>query len=115
MPGARHVKYTWRPSAENRTLDGAVPTRSGPRMMLSTVSRKPCAKAPVGIEQRTSTSTLRRIGRLLELRSEERRVGKECRSRWSPYHEKKKEKRERMEKESDSEQIEERGSRERRI
>src|SRR2546421_5205060 len=68
MPGARHVKYTWRPSAENRTLDGAVPTRSGPRMMLSTVSRKPCARAPVGIEQRTSTSTLRRIGRLLELR-----------------------------------------------
>src|SRR5687768_18429009 len=27
------------------------------------------------------------------LRSEERRVGKECRSRWSPYHEKKKKKR----------------------
>ena len=23
---------------------------------------------------------------LLSLRSEERRVGKECRSRWSPYH-----------------------------
>src|SRR6267154_4294397 len=29
-------------------------------------------------------------------RSEERRVGKECRSRWSPYHEKKKMKREEM-------------------
>ena len=27
---------------------------------------------------------VRRI--LLEMRSEERRVGKECRSRWSPYH-----------------------------
>ena len=27
-------------------------------------------------------------------RSEERRVGKECRSRWSPYHKKKKEKKE---------------------
>ena len=26
------------------------------------------------------------IPRLRELRSEERRVGKECRSRWSPYH-----------------------------
>src|SRR5687768_18613724 len=25
-----------------------------------------------------------------QFRSEERRVGKECRSRWSPYHEKKK-------------------------
>ena len=24
--------------------------------------------------------------RVAELRSEERRVGKECRSRWSPYH-----------------------------
>ena len=26
------------------------------------------------------------VGRLREHRSEERRVGKECRSRWSPYH-----------------------------
>ncbi len=25
-------------------------------------------------------------GDVLEYRSEERRVGKECRSRWSPYH-----------------------------
>ena len=25
-------------------------------------------------------------GIILQLRSEERRVGKECRSRWSPYH-----------------------------
>ena len=24
--------------------------------------------------------------KILEIRSEERRVGKECRSRWSPYH-----------------------------
>src|SRR5690625_8040040 len=32
-----------------------------------------------------------RLGRIVgEHRSEERRVGKECRSRWSPYHEKKK-------------------------
>src|SRR5690606_41187461 len=30
-------------------------------------------------------------------RSEERRVGKECRSRWSPYHEKKQNKRGRTE------------------
>src|SRR2546430_6978401 len=27
-----------------------------------------------------------RLGELTERRSEERRVGKECRSRWSPYH-----------------------------
>src|SRR2546428_13641022 len=29
---------------------------------------------------------LRAVGRKFVLRSEERRVGKECRSRWSPYH-----------------------------
>src|SRR2546430_9556897 len=28
----------------------------------------------------------REVLRMLRLRSEERRVGKECRSRWSPYH-----------------------------
>ena len=41
-------------------------------------------KAPIAIE------TLKRIAALYEIRSEERRVGKEChttcRSRWSPYH-----------------------------
>ena len=26
------------------------------------------------------------VGVMTQLRSEERRVGKECRSRWSPYH-----------------------------
>ena len=26
------------------------------------------------------------MGMIKDLRSEERRVGKECRSRWSPYH-----------------------------
>ena len=26
------------------------------------------------------------VAKEIELRSEERRVGKECRSRWSPYH-----------------------------
>ena len=32
------------------------------------------------------TSTMSCPGRPVVLRSEERRVGKECRSRWSPYH-----------------------------
>src|SRR3712207_3621389 len=31
-----------------------------------------------------------RIFHVVDVRSEERRVGKECRSRWSPYHSKKK-------------------------
>src|ERR1043166_1616846 len=32
-----------------------------------------------------SRAALKRVGAMIE-RSEERRVGKECRSRWSPYH-----------------------------
>ena len=32
------------------------------------------------------TQTMIRAGLIVCLRSEERRVGKECRSRWSPYH-----------------------------
>ena len=33
-----------------------------------------------------ATEEGRPVARLLAARSEERRVGKECRSRWSPYH-----------------------------
>src|SRR5690554_1014414 len=35
---------------------------------------------------RTSCCMLRGTEDLMDYRSEERRVGKECRSRWSPYH-----------------------------
>src|ERR1051326_4419309 len=46
------------------------------------------AQATETLEQQTATSDiLRLIG--TSPRSEERRVGKECRSRWSPYHYKK--------------------------
>ena len=33
-----------------------------------------------------STAFQKGLGAIHSLRSEERRVGKECRSRWSPYH-----------------------------
>src|SRR5437879_12365477 len=39
-------------------------------------------------------STMRVCATQTSIRSEERRVGKECRSRWSPYHSKKKRRRE---------------------
>ena len=38
---------------------------------------------PSGCGKSTYLKTLNRMN---DLRSEERRVGKECRSRWSPYH-----------------------------
>src|SRR5687768_18525821 len=45
----------------------------------------------VGVEMSPYDLTRGRI-----IRSEERRVGKECRSRWSTYHEKKKKKKKRV-------------------
>ena len=36
------------------------------------------------MQQQHSIDMMKKQG--LKLRSEERRVGKECRSRWSPYH-----------------------------
>ena len=34
----------------------------------------------------STTLAMRANAAVREVRSEERRVGKECRSRWSPYH-----------------------------
>src|SRR2546430_15745426 len=46
-----------------------------PRPMAALVGRIPNPRARLDI-----------LHNLVEERSEERRVGKECRSRWSPYH-----------------------------
>ena len=37
-------------------------------------------------DKRIYGSFIEHLGRAVYERSEERRVGKECRSRWSPYH-----------------------------
>src|SRR2546422_9201696 len=42
--------------------------------------KPPVRSLPAKVKIRTGTT------KELQLRSEERRVGKECRSRWSPYH-----------------------------
>ena len=38
------------------------------------------------IENEGTLPSLPVVIQLIKIRSEERRVGKECRSRWSPYH-----------------------------
>src|SRR2546430_9570263 len=45
-----------------------------------------CQRSGLGLERRLSLSSVRHPHRAPYRRSEERRVGKECRSRWSPYH-----------------------------
>src|ERR1039457_2171594 len=39
-----------------------------------------------GVRKSQSTAVVQITARMIDTRSEERRVGKECRSRWSPYH-----------------------------
>ena len=46
----------------------------------------PGLAAPATAPVRTGLETLEKQVQSFTLRSEERRVGKECRSRWSPYH-----------------------------
>ena len=38
------------------------------------------------VASETAVDVTKELGPLEKRRSEERRVGKECRSRWSPYH-----------------------------
>jgi len=51
---------------------------------LSALSAVWVDQAPARIAEELAEALVRVLG--LEFRSEERRVGKECRSRWSPYH-----------------------------
>ena len=39
-----------------------------------------------GVDAQKAIDTLKNVPISMHCRSEERRVGKECRSRWSPYH-----------------------------
>src|SRR6266853_3207483 len=63
--------------------------------VLTVTGVQTCALPICSFSDRDSSETScwrfsTRFGEVISCRSEERRVGKECRSRWSPYHEKKK-------------------------
>ena len=72
------------PSAESsRDLPGAGLEGHEPLLLLASASAgRRATLAAAGIEHTTMPVDLDEDG----IRSEERRVGKECRSRWSPYH-----------------------------
>ena len=79
---APHLAYVTRgktvasPGGERRLVD-AVPRAGHPAQIGAPLAKERLFLVPI--------DSLFCIPRVL-LRSEERRVGKECRSRWSPYH-----------------------------
>src|SRR2546425_26279 len=67
-------------------LDYAIP-RADELPSLSVTSRDvPSSTNPLGVKGAGEGGTVGAPGAVIHARSEERRVGKECRSRWSPYH-----------------------------
>src|SRR5438876_11390622 len=74
----------------NRSSDLAAIAYPTTKIRVNATCRK-CPHKVHRMEMKTAIScTILRHTKILIARSEERRVGKECRSRWSPYHEKKK-------------------------
>src|SRR5438874_7141863 len=68
----------------------ALPISAGTRGRMA----RPMTRRPTDTARCRDRRSRRARGRWAPgQRSEERRVGKECRSRWSPYHEKKKKER----------------------
>ena len=75
------VGYTGKNQAIDYLLDGlAAPHRARPSAP-TTARRVPRVSAAP-----SASAMVERVRTPAHRRSEERRVGKECRSRWSPYH-----------------------------
>jgi len=80
--------------ARNPSAAAAMPSRNAAetRFQRTPVSAGavpvagPCANAETASRSSTAVITIVFLFTPISSRSEERRVGKECRSRWSPYH-----------------------------
>ena len=106
MPNAVEGKGIWAAAGVNAANVGMTATEtitSNPRVLgadplvVYQPARGEQPEVPGGIGEEdivylvlpyihTAREGVQRLGQLLQTRSEERRVGKECRSRWSPYH-----------------------------
>src|SRR2546423_11706735 len=65
---------------------GAVPLQNGELRIVPRADVFAVAKALADLKDRGDSGREQLLHRVFGRRSEERRVGKECRSRWSPYH-----------------------------
>src|SRR3712207_7385714 len=89
----RHTRYwrDWSSDVCSSDLPGPPPaagrerTSNGCAVLKRSLRRSFRRHAPCCLAQ-ALTATWSENSEVLPWRSEERRVGKECRSRWSPYH-----------------------------
>ena len=68
------------PAAKHDNPDWTICNAAGQRILRAALANLITGK------EKYKTVALRQMEALFDDRSEERRVGKECRSRWSPYH-----------------------------
>src|SRR3712207_7713758 len=76
----RHTRY-WHDWSSDVCSSDLYPAAEGRQLLL-----EPQAPRPVQVVVRVGAEGDHGLGAGDAGRSEERRVGKECRSRWSPYH-----------------------------
>src|SRR2546429_7608506 len=73
--------------AATEQRQGTVIKTMGDEGMATFPSADAALNAAAQMQQQSSTHAQLKVdGQPVAIRSEERRVGKECRSRWSPYH-----------------------------
>src|SRR5256885_9686430 len=86
--GIRDYKVTGVQTCALPIFPGITADRDIVRINLQSAKRNESRKLFRGMADQMSRKYLRqmRIFEQNDIRSEERRVGKECRSRWSPYH-----------------------------
>src|ERR1044071_2312674 len=70
---------------DGKTSPGVGGPGISPGSVVPVEDRRDLHSQPTIVDGEKVKEALRRL-RSLDVRSEERRVGKECRSRWSPYH-----------------------------
>ena len=94
MCGTGHIVYSLLPVINEIAIEtGVRPERPISASIVSSqqaITACPISAATVGIlafmAEATNYTKVNIFTLLIVCRSEERRVGKECRSRWSPYH-----------------------------
>src|SRR3712207_7043233 len=79
----RHTRY-WRDWSSDVCSSDLSATRCSP--VLQEVEHRLVLLLPDQLVAADAEATIELGENALVVRSEERRVGKECRSRWSPYH-----------------------------